>query len=119
MQRVLVSSSTAVRNVGTRSFSLLNKELQATPSSFGNWRTLGPLGPYLRDQPSHVEEGKKLFGDLTNPLYTFQRGKMDGFLNSASYVTCAAGVLLVLTGAPAPPPLPPHPLDSRLPFLPH
>ena len=93
MQRSLVSATSAAR----RSFSMLNHELKPTPPSMTSWRDLGPMGPYFRDQPSTVEADKKFFGHTRVP--TFEKGSYDGFINTGVYVTCAAGLLMLFSGA--------------------
>ena len=94
MQRSLVSAASAAR----RGFSLLSHDLKKpTPPSMTSWRDLGPMGPYFRDQPSTVEADKKFFGHTRAP--TFQKGSYDGFINTGVYVTCAAGLLMLFSGA--------------------
>jgi hypothetical protein len=93
MQRSLVSATSAAR----RGFSLLSHDLKPTPPSMTSWRDLGPMGPYFRDQPSTVEADKKFFGHTRAP--TFQKGSYDGFINTGVYVSCAAGLLMLFSGA--------------------
>ena len=107
-----------VRRLGVRTMGTI----LPTPSSFSGLRSLGSLGPWMRDQPSEVAQMQKFYGHTMQPTY-FKGPADKAYFYSISGVSIA-GLILVFSGAflgLAPPPPPPHthaPCQQRVPVLP-
>lgn len=95
MQKQLTSAvssmSRGVRRIGSDT-------RLATPANdgFTNLRTLGSLGPWMRDQPSHVVELQKFFGHTNAPTYA--KGEADKFFNSGVLFISLTGLTMAAYG---------------------
>ena len=95
MQR-LASTATAVARSARVRLASTDTRLPTPVDSLDGLRTLGPLGPYMRDMPSEVKELQKFFGHTNAPTYA--KGKMDHFFNYGILAFSLAGGLMMANG---------------------
>ena len=99
MQRLASTASSVARSARVRVLST-DSRLPTPADSLSGFRTLGSMGPWMRDMPSEVKDLQKFFGHTNAPTYA--KGATDKFYNSGIVFFSFAGTLMFAYGCVPP-----------------